>query len=272
MSSLSVTVIDVGWGDSILLAWENAGQPSFGLIDSNDTVSLRSSYIFVKRFFEKAGVDTSAKPVFDFVILSHAHTDHGQGLKALMSEFGTRQFWYPKSAETGSMANLIRYARRSTNVQHHQAIDATKTLPHLGDARMAVLWPRYGQISSNENDNSIVLAVTHGQVTFLLTGDAEGDVWQQIAAGIPPSTRMFKVPHHGSVNGTFHNGQTPWLDHCPAQARLAISSHVRPFSHPDPEVVTAFVDGGFTYFRTDEHYHLEFTSNGNTVQPRYSHT
>jgi competence protein ComEC len=272
MSKLSATVIDVGWGDSILLAWEeDSGQRSFGLIDSNDTAYLRSSYIFLKRYFEKAGVDTSAKPVFDFVVLTHAHTDHGQGLKALMSEFGTRHFWYPKSAETGSMAALIRYARRSSNVEHHQAIDDTKSLPSFGNASLAVLWPKYGQISENENNNSIVLAMTYSHVTFLLTGDAEGDVWQQISAGIPATTRVFKVPHHGSVNGTFYNGQTPWLDHCPAQAKLAISSHIRPFSHPDRDVVDKFNDLHRDCFRTDWHYHIGFATDGDTVETTYSH-
>jgi len=271
MSSLSITTIDVGWGDSILLMWDNGAKPKFGLVDSNDTVYMQSSYIFLRRFFEKTGVDIDAKPVFEFVLLSHAHSDHGQGLQAIMSQFGTKHFWYPKSAETGSLANLIRYARRSTNVRHHQAIDDSKILPGLGDATLKVLWPRYNQISANENNNSVVLSVSHDQVTFLLTGDAEGDVWQEIAPQIPGTTRVFKVPHHGSVNGTFVGTQTPWLDHCPVQADLAISSHVRPFSHPDQQVIDVLTNRHFTFFRTDEHYHVTFTSDGNAVKVKYSH-
>ncbi|MBN2132589.1 MAG: MBL fold metallo-hydrolase [Sedimentisphaerales bacterium] len=273
MSRLSVTVIDVGWGDSILLDWNHGGARNFGLIDSNDTTYLRSSYIFLKRFFEREGVDTSAKPVFDFVVLSHGHSDHGQGLKAIMSEYGVRRFWYPKSAETGSMASLIRYARRSNNVQHHHAVDPTWNLPNFGDATMQVLWPLRNQISSDENNNSVVLSVTYRNVTFLLTGDAEEDVWQQIGASIPATTQVFKVPHHGSVNGTFDNaGGTPWLDHCPHAANLAISSHVRPFTHPDQEVIDRFDHLGLAYYRTDQHHHLTFcTTDGNAVNVRYSH-
>ena len=97
MSRFSVTLIDVGWGDSVLLAWEDAADSRFALIDSNDSTNLKSSYVYLKRFFEKQHIDTSSKPVFEFVILSHAHADHGQGLKRLMREFGTRYFWSPKS-------------------------------------------------------------------------------------------------------------------------------------------------------------------------------
>ena len=271
MSSLSVTLIDVGWGDSILLTWEDGGDFRFGLIDSNDTTYLQSSYVFLKRSFEKLGVDTEDKPVFDFVMLSHAHADHGQGLKNVMRQFGTKHFWYPKSTEAGSLANLIRYANRSTNVRHHQSIDDTKVLPALGGATLEVLWPRRGRIDEHENNNSIVLAVTYGDATILLTGDAEGEVWEQVASDIPDTTRVFKVPHHGSVNGTFLDGRTPWLEECPGEARLAISSHVRPFSHPHDRVVDEFDDRGFTCYRTDEHYHVTFTAEGGDVVVKYSH-
>ena len=71
---------------------------------------------------------------------------------------------------------------------------------------MQVLWPIPGNVLSNENDNSVVLASPHalGNVSFVLTGDAEADgVWTQIANRIPSNTRFFKVPHHGSDNGVF---------------------------------------------------------------------
>ena len=212
-----------------------------------------------------------AKPVFDFVILSHAHSDHGQGLKKLMSHFGARYFWYPKSTEACSLASLIRFAQRSHNVQHHQSIDDTKILPDFGDTTLRVLWPRYDQIDVNENNNSIVLSATYGDVTLMLTGDTEGEVWEKIADQIPDTTRMFKVPHHGSVNGTFLNGNAPWLDECPNDAQLAISSHVRPFSHPDDEVVDEFRNRNMAYFRTDEHYHVSFTTDGSDLTVKYSH-
>ncbi len=96
---------------------------------------------------------------------------------------------------------------------------------------------------------------------------------EQIGANIPGTTQVFKVPHHGSVNGTFDNaGGTPWLDHCPHGAKLAISSHVRPHTHPDQEVINAFDGQGRPYYRTDRHHHLTFcTTDGNTVDVNYSH-
>lgn len=276
MSLLRVTLIDVGWGDSLLLETEDGGgKPLYALVDSNDSATLRSSYIFLKRFFEKKGYDVpTSKTLFDWVLLTHAHADHGQGLKPILKDFGTRQFWYSKSnSSTAFFADLLRFAGRSARVEHHQAIDDTKILSNFGDVTMTVLWPMYNQIANNENNNSIVLALKLGGVSFVLTGDAEVDVWDTISSKIPPDTYFFKVPHHGSDNGTIDaSGKTPWLDRIAAvPGQLGISSHVRPFSHPDPEVVDAFSARHLTCYRTDLHYHVAVETDGTNVRVQYSH-
>jgi competence protein ComEC len=275
MGTLNVTLIDVGWGDSILVEYEDGQLNShYALIDSNDSDTLRSSYIFLKRYFERKGMNIDdRKPIFSFVLLTHAHADHGQGLKAILRAFGTRQFWYPKSLDWSTMVDLIRFSDASSSVEHHQSIDDTKILPPLGEVSMEVMWPPHDEIDQqSENNNSVVLSLRHGHVSFILTGDAEEKVWKRIAPRIPPDTHFFKVPHHGSNQGTFGaRKRTPWFDHCPQPARLGISSHTRPFSHPDPEVIALFESHGRAYYRTDEHYHITFMTDGNTSWVKYSH-
>ena len=212
------------------------------------------------------------KPIFDFVMLSHAHADHAQGLKKIMREFGTKIFLYPKSLQWRSFSDLIRYASRSSNVVHHQSVDNTKLFPDFGDVKIDILWPDRNCTMNNENNNSVVLTLTHGNNCVVLTGDAEEEVWHKIADKIPNNTKCFKVPHHGSVNGTFdRSGNTPWVDHCPANAHLTMSSHIRPHTHPDQEVIDLFNSKNFSHFRTDEHHHLQMISDGDTAEMKYSH-
>jgi beta-lactamase superfamily II metal-dependent hydrolase len=275
MTELRATLIDVGWGDSILLQSSTDTTCVYGLIDSNDTTYNRSSFIFLKKFFERT-LPSGTHPdiTFDFVLLSHAHADHGEGLKGIMREFGTRRFWYPKSLESSALAELVRYARRSSKVLHQEVIDDGAEVQSFGDARIEVLWPKAGEVDeANENNNSVVLGVTLGDVSMVLGGDAETVVWSQIGDRIPATTRVFKVPHHGSRNGTLDaNGASPWADHCPVEALLGISAHKLPFGHPHGEVIRYLQGHGRTFYRTDLQYHLTFCTDGTGVTVEYTHT
>jgi competence protein ComEC len=275
MSNLSVTLIDVGWGDSVFIESQDSnGVFSYALIDSNDESDLRSSYIFLRKYFERKKIEIkNNKNLFDFIILSHAHADHGQGLKAIIRTFGTKNFWYPKSAELGCLADLIQFSTKSSNVEHHEAVNNDKILPNLGDVQMNILWPPWNIIDKQEeNNNSIVLVMKLNNVSFVLTGDAQTEIWEQIAYEIPQDTLFFKVPHHGAKNATIGKKKsTPWLDRCPINAVLGISSHVKPFKHPDPNVIKIFDDKQRVYYRTDEQYHLTFHTDGTSLNVKYSH-
>jgi beta-lactamase superfamily II metal-dependent hydrolase len=277
MAVLRATLIDVGWGDSILLESQDSERKShYALIDSNDTPTLRSSYIFLKRYFERRQINIPAsRHVFEWVLLTHAHADHGEGLKRTIKDFGAERFWYPDSKRTPAFfVDLIRYASNPKNnrVGQCDVVDTSKLLPPFGSASMRVLWPTPGLRPSNENDNSVVLSITLGDACFLLTGDAEAEgVWSKIAGQIPANTRFFKVPHHGSDNGTFDlKGTTPWLSNLPPNCDTAISSHVLPFNHPGAKVVGVLQQRGLTY-RTDSHYHIMIETDGQSVTVTYSH-
>lgn len=270
-AELTVTLIDVGWGDSILIeSSDDDGSTHYALVDCNDTSVSRSSYLFVKRHFERRGVDVdSPEKLFEFVMLSHGHADHASGIQAMLSEFGTDWFWYPKSVEFGGFAKILRYANRyPQKVSRHQAIDSSKVLPPLGAVQLRAMWPPHvpgGAFdSSNENNNSIVLALTLDQVTILLTGDCEASNWPGIVGDLAqlPGLSVFQAPHHGAENGVFDGTDTPWLSEIGPDVWIAMSSHIRPHNHPAPEVIHTLDEREFTAFRTDQHYHLTFSTDG----------
>lgn len=138
---------------------------------------------------------------------------------------------------------------------------------------MDVMWPLYNETNTqNENNNSIVLLLTLRNVSFVLTGDSEEDVWTEISDQLPNNSKFFKIPHHGSVNGTFNNaGNALWLNNLPQDTKYGISSHVRPFNHPDPRVINLFNNQNKPLFRTDLHYHVTFKTDGINVEVKYSH-
>lgn len=274
MSRLRVMLLDVGWGDSILIESEDSlGNILFAVVDSNDTSSNQFTLNFLKRYLQTKKIEYRDQDHFlKFVLLTHGHTDHGQGLKAVIQEFGTEQFWYSKSSNWSSMGSLLNFAKRSKFVDHHQAIDNNRILPPLGDVQMDVLWPVDGNPNeANENNNSVVMTLTLEDTTFLLCGDAEKEVWQQIANQIPTNTSFFKVPHHGSINGCFDGPNPAWLNDCPYEATLGISCHVGRFGHPHQQVIDLFTNEGRRFLRTDLQYHLVFETDGNDTKMYYFH-
>jgi beta-lactamase superfamily II metal-dependent hydrolase len=277
-TSLAATFIDVGWGDSILLeSVDGEGIRRFGLIDCNDTVDERSSLMYVKRFFDREGIARDeATPTFEWVLLTHGHADHARGMKRLLKEFGTRHFWYPKSVPNTTHAALLRFVKESPRVRHHQAVDRSKifgTSVNFGSIQLKALWPDHDSIDpDNENNNSVVLAATLNDVTFLFTGDAEASNWSAIHPRIPDTVKVFQVPHHGALNGVFLGDTTPWMTAVEGyHPQLAISCHITPFGHPHNKVVEEITARSFLAYRTDQHSHVTFSTDGSTVTTRYSH-
>jgi len=279
MPELSVTMIDVGWGDCILVDSKGGnGVHRFGLIDCNDYERQRSALPFVKRYFERLSIDwNTIQHNFEWVLLTHGHADHARGLKEMLNTFGTRHFWYPKSVASTTYGVLLEYAGRSNRVQHHQAVDETKILSApevIFDAQLRILWPNWNQIdNNNENNNSVVMAMTLGGISFVLTGDAEAENWPAIVPRLPTNLTYLQVPHHGGRNGVFDPANTtPWLNQLnPKRTRLIMSSHVVPHGHPHPDVVAEFANRHFVAYRTDRNYHVTLTTDGQKVAVGYSH-
>ncbi len=269
MATLSVTMIDVGWGDSIFIEHiDKKDKPHYALIDSNDKEYERSAEIFLKKYLRRKGIKyKDHKPNFEFVIISHWHEDHISGLKRIIRNFGTNRLYYPKTEYSTTMNTMTNFAdSESGRVNYdmsHQSIDSSKRMNEFGDVKLEVLWPPLSTIYSNENNNSIVLKMTLDNVNFILTGDAEKVAWQKITHLIPPDTKFFKVPHHGSINGTFVGNETPWLDRMNRLVALGISGHVGRFILPREEVIEEFEKKNRDHYRTDLNYHLTFKTDGN---------
>jgi len=155
----------------------------------------------------------------------------------------------------------------------------------LGPVRIDVLWPpslngNYWD-QNDENNNSLVLAFTLDKVRFVLSGDCLAGNWDTSKADhvtLPRhGLRLVQVPHHGARNGLFdQNGQTPMLSQIASIGKnnppvLALSCHTRPHSHPNTSVIQQLDGQGLTYFRTDEHYHLSYSTDGTQVEVSYSH-
>jgi competence protein ComEC len=130
----------------------------------------------------------------------------------------------------------------------------------LGAARIEVLGPPADRaLLESENDRSVVLAVRHGAVSFLLTGDLE-EAGEEALRLSGPVTVM-KAPHHGSRTSSSPELLARTL---PRHVVFCVGRGNR-FGFPHPEVVERYEQIGARCYRTDLDGAITFKSDGRDV-------
>lgn len=282
MGKLTVTFIDVGWGDSIFIEYlDDAGNYHYGLVDCNDEIENErylslSAYTFIKQHFELRGHDFSNDPAFFFILLTHWHADHSCGLPRIIDKWGTRHFWYPKTDEEDFDTLLAQINDPDARIERPEAVNLGKELPDLGGGVSLIpRWPPYtesGPYDSNPNNTSVVLELDYDSVRIVLTGDCTAKNWPDIIANTSKNRlRVIQAPHHGAKDGLFKGSQTPWLDFLGQDAVVALSSHIYPHRHPNQQVIDKLRAVNRKHFRTDEHFHLVFEVENGKYRTKYSH-
>lgn len=104
---------------------------------------------------------------------------------------------------------------------------------------------------SDANANSIVLWIKHGEVDFLLTGDAEKETEERLLevlrARPPPDFEILKVAHHGSRYASSES----FLSRVKPQVALISCGLRNRYKHPAPETLQRLKKVGAKIFRTD---------------------
>ena len=115
-------------------------------------------------------------------------------------------------------------------------------------AKLEFLNPGCGPSDENINNDSLVLRMTYGRRSFLLTGDIEEPVEECLAA-LEAGLRsdVLKVAHHGSATST----SSHFLNEVNPVIAVISAGKVNPFGHPHPEVVRRLKTFPLQLLRTD---------------------
>lgn len=137
----------------------------------------------------------------DEVFLSHADTDHFNGLPGLLERFGVGQLTCtPTFADKpipAVPATLGAAQRRRVPMRIVRAGDRLVA----GSVEMDVLHPPAVGPEGNENTRSMVLLVKHAGHSLLLTGDLEGLGLERVLSLPLGKVNVLMAPHHGSRAG-----------------------------------------------------------------------
>ena len=252
-SELEVTFLSVGQGDSTFVRFPGGAS---WLIDGGGAVASHFDLgaAILAPFLWERGVGE-----LEVMALSHPHPDHALGLIGVAPLVGARELWLSTGVESGGLVHGLEAALGPLTLTRRLAAGA-----HFerGPVTIDVLGPPPSKRFDKVNDQSLVLALTYGEVRFLLPGDAEEEAEEALlASGADLHATVLKAPHHGS--GT---SSTPAFIHAvrPSSVVFCVGRDNR-FGFPLEEVQARYRDAGCRLFRTDRDGAITFRTDGHTL-------
>ena len=241
--NLSVSFIDVGQADSVLIRNGNYNM----LIDAGNNEDGEK----LVNYFKSLGIEE-----FTYVFATHPHEDHIGGMDDIINNFKIDNYYMSNKLSTTKTFMDVLDALDGRNLKY--------TVPNkgdtlkLGDANIKVIYP--GDDKSNINDSSIVLKITYGKNSFLLTGDATSNVERKIYNEDIKSD-VLKVAHHGSS----YSSTDVFLDKVkPYYAVISVGKN-NIYNHPSNKTLEKLNKRNIKVYRTDLDGTIVFISDGDNL-------
>lgn len=244
---LSIHIIDVGQGDSILIQTPNKKNI---LVDGGD----EDAQHIVKNYLKRKKVKS-----LDIIIATHPDTDHIGSLDYIVENFSVKSIYMPEqSVDSESYINLVNscnskkltpeYLYKGDNINIEKNIDIN------------VLSPSY--IQGDNNLNSIVFTLDFNQNSFLFTGDAEEENESDIINSFDLDYVDFlKVGHHGSNSSTTDE----FIKETSPDVAAISCGYKNSYGHPHKQTLENLSKHSVLTYRTDQIGDIVFFSDGQTI-------
>lgn len=179
---MQVHFIDVGQGDSILIESPNGKTM---LVDGG----VKGAGQQIVSYLKEIGINK-----LDIVVATHPDADHIGGLIPVLDTMPIEQFYDSGKVHTSQTFEEMLTRIDEKNIPYH--------VPKTGDEiefdkEVNVKVLNANEQATDNNDASIVLKMTYGNVSFLLTGDA-GVALEKDMLQYDVTATVLKAGHHGS--------------------------------------------------------------------------
>jgi competence protein ComEC len=243
---LTVTFLDVGQGDAILIR-SPAGHRI--LVDGGPSGEAISEALGRQLPFWDRHLD--------LVVLTHPDQDHLAGLVTVLERYDVDRALLPPTECGSAVCGAWREALEREDAPTDEAV-AGQWIDLGGGAWLSVLHPPpEGVTGADEDDNGVVLKLTLGEASFLLTADlgAKGETYLTNRHADLRAT-VLKVAHHGSAGST----SAAFLGAVQPLAAVITVGRDNDYGLPSPETLARLEPR--PVFRTDVHGDIEISTDG----------
>lgn len=260
-NKLHIVFCDVGQGDGIFI--RTSSGKNF-LIDAGPDEKVIGCLEDHMPFWER---DISV------AFLSHPHLDHFAGFNYVMKRYNLISFATEDlNNKSASFHGLLSQLNdKNLKIQYLYSGDSFKT---KDQTRFSVLAPTKefidktspnGQIGENGEFASLIILVSYGSFTALLTGDSQApQLSQAILDNSIDGIKILEAPHHGSKTGL----STEILDRLkPNYAIISVGAHNR-YGHPARFTLDLLNEFNVKTLSTSKNGNIEIITDGKNLQVR----
>ncbi len=261
--NLHVSFLDVGQGDAILIQRGNQQV----LVDGGPSPQAISLGLGNKMPFWDRTID--------LVVLTHPDADHITGLVEVLQRYKVKQVLYPDLDSESPLYEEWLKLVKEKDIKYTIAQAGRQIGLGEGTVIIKVINPQIPLLTGTGSDidnNGVVLRISMGEVSFLLTADIRQEAeFELITHRADLSSTVLKVAHHGSNTST---SQEFLAVVNPQLAVISVGADKR-FGHPTPAVMERLKEklGSENIYqtydaKTSEHHTIEFITDGERLWVR----
>lgn len=249
---LKAHFLDVGQGDSSLIVTPNGKTI---LIDGGKSTAGEKVVAYLKQ----AGISS-----IDLLVATHPDADHIGGLIDVLDQVEVEKVLDSGKSHTSQTYLDYLTLIDEKNIPFEVAEEGSSISL---DSALTIKVLNSGSDAKDNNESSVILKITYGQIDFLYTGDAEIQQEAEMVSKYNVEAEVLKAGHHGSDTSTSQE----FINEVQPEVSILSYGEGNSYGHPYSEIVNRLKAIGSDIYSTAVSGDIVVTTDGTsydvTAQP-----